>query len=817
MDQLATTVSKLEAQADGKLPSQTLNHKENSNAIELRSGKQVEKPTTSLVSHEPDLEKEKGETTPKKADPVTNSNYKTRVSTYATPPPFPSRFEKSNKETLYQDIWEIFKKIEVNIPLIEAIRQVPRYAKFLQELCTNKHKLTDLGASINVMPASIYESLNLGPLKDTSIFIQLDDRSNTYPKGVIEDVLVQVNQLIFPADFYVLYMMDEDSPSSTLLLLAQHIFELNGDDALENTVMEGLGYGKYKYLESELSICDKLKEVVLTLNSLQEVPKKYNASYVSLPLTNERLLPSILQAPILELKPLPDHLKYVYLGDKEELSVIISKDLTKVQEEKLFRVLREYKSAIGWTIADIKGIIPSTCMHRILLEEGVKPTREAQRRLNPPMMEVVRKEILKLLDVGVIYPISDSKWVSLVQVIPKKSGITVVKNDDNDLVPNRIQIGWRVCIDYRKLNSTTRKNHFPLPFIDQMLERLAGHSHYCFLDGFSGYYQIVIAPEYQEKMTFTCPFGTFAYRRFYRRFIKDLSKIAMPLCRLLPKDVAFDCDKEFKEAFDTLKELLTTAPIIKPPYWSKPFELMCDASDYVVGAMFGHRDGKVTYAIYYASRTLNGAQINYSTTKKDLLVIVFALEKFRSYLVDTKEHIFSRFGTPRVVISDGGSNFKRYFHALLKKYKISHKVGTPYHPQTSGQDEISNREIKSIPEKTVNVTRKDWIYGLNDALWAYRKAYKTPISMSPFRLVYGKPCDLPFELEHKAYWDIKVCNMELDAADEHRKPHSMIEIVSPKKGLVSKVNDHRLKPYYEQFVTENQDMVTLSDPLPLEE
>ncbi|XP_026398721.1 uncharacterized protein LOC113294543 [Papaver somniferum] len=210
MGQLATTVSKLEAQAAGKLPSQLLNHKENANAIELRSGKQVEKPTSSPMSHEPDLEKEEGEAAPKKADPVTNSNSKTRVSTYATPPYFPSRFAKLNKETLHQEIWEIFKKIEVNIPLIQAIRQVPRYAKFLNELCTNKHKFTDLGASINVMPASIYESLKLGPLKNTGIVIQLANRSNTYPKGVIEDVLVQVNQAIFPADFYVLDMMDED-------------------------------------------------------------------------------------------------------------------------------------------------------------------------------------------------------------------------------------------------------------------------------------------------------------------------------------------------------------------------------------------------------------------------------------------------------------------------------------------------------------------------------------------------------------------------------------------------------------------------------
>ena len=152
------------------------------------------------------------------------------------------------------------------------------------------------------------------------------------------------------------------------------------------------------------------------------------------------------------------------------------------------QVLKEHKTAIGWTLANIKGISPSTCVHHILLEEGAKPSHQPQRRLNPPMMDVVKKEILKLLEVGVIYLISDSNWVRPVEVVPKKTGIIVVKNQNDELVPTRIQNGWRVCIDYKKLNAVTHKDHFPLPFIDQMLKRLAGHSYYCFLNGYSGYF-----------------------------------------------------------------------------------------------------------------------------------------------------------------------------------------------------------------------------------------------------------------------------------------------------------------------------------------
>lgn len=213
------------------------------------------------------------------------------------------------------------------------------------------------------------------------------------------------------------------------------------------------------------------------------------------------------------MKPLPDKLKYAFLGANDTLPVIIASDLQKDQEDSLLAVLKKHKEAIGWTVADLKGIDPSICMHRIHLEEDARPSHEAQRRLNPNMKEVVMKEVVKLLDAGIIYPISDSKWVSPTQVVPKKSGITVVENSVGELIPQRTTTGWRVCIDYRKLNSHTRKDHFPLPFIDQILERLAGQSYYCFLDGYSGYNQVAVDPQDQEKTTFTCPFGTFAYRR----------------------------------------------------------------------------------------------------------------------------------------------------------------------------------------------------------------------------------------------------------------------------------------------------------------
>ena len=187
--------------------------------------------------------------------------------------------------------------------------------------------------------------------------------------------------------------------------------------------------------------------------------------------------------------------------------------MTEVEEKKLLEILRKYKEAIAWSIEDLKVISPSICMDKILLEDNAKTSIEHQRRLNPMMKEVVRKEVLKWLNAGFIYAISDSSWVSPVHVVPKKGGFTVIRNEKNELIPTRTVTGWRVCIDYRKLNTATRNDPFPPPFIDQMLDRLVGHPHFCFLNGYSGYNEIAIALGDQGETTFTCPFGTFAFRR----------------------------------------------------------------------------------------------------------------------------------------------------------------------------------------------------------------------------------------------------------------------------------------------------------------
>jgi hypothetical protein len=191
--------------------------------------------------------------------------------------------------------------------------------------------------------------------------------------------------------------------------------------------------------------------------------------------------------------------------------VIISDKLSNDETRRLVPTVEKYRSVIGYSLKNLKGISPSLCTHRIPMVQDHKPVREYQRWLDNAMREVVKKEMLKLLQARVIYPVSDSEFVSPVQVVPKKGGMIVLRNEINELIPQRTVIGWGMCMDYQKLNKATRKDHLPLPFIDEMLERLVNHSFY-YLDDYSGCHQIPIHPNDQSTTTFTCPYSTFAYR-----------------------------------------------------------------------------------------------------------------------------------------------------------------------------------------------------------------------------------------------------------------------------------------------------------------
>lgn len=408
--------------------------------------------------------------------------------------------------------------------------------------------LLDLGPSVNLLPYSVYYQLGLGEIKPTNITIQLADRSIKKPLGTVEDVLIQIEQFYFPVDFIVLQTEPISHPNGQIPLILGRPFLAtsnakincrNGQLRLSFgnlTIDLNIFHLNKRPCDFEIEEVDAIQKIVDgtfsdTTESLNMFLDHFNLDFdeseyisevndlldsCSTSLDFNQLMSTEIATevhPKIDLQPLPKDLKYAYLDSGQEIPVILASDLNKDQENELLKVLRGNKEALGWVIYDIKGISPSICEHHIHMIDEAKPTREAQRRLNPNMREVVKEEIIKCLDNNIIYPISDSTWVSPVQVVPKKSGITVVTNENNELVPTKVKTKWCVCIDNRIFNSATRKDHFPLPFIDQMLERLVGHEYYCFLEGYSGYNQIPIVLEDQHKTTFTYPFRTFAYRR----------------------------------------------------------------------------------------------------------------------------------------------------------------------------------------------------------------------------------------------------------------------------------------------------------------
>ncbi|RVW63744.1 hypothetical protein CK203_052764 [Vitis vinifera] len=351
------------------------------------------------------------------------------------PPSFPQALHGKKGIKNSSEILEVLRQVKVNIPLLDMIKQVPAYAKFLKDLCTAKR------------------AIGLGELKPTAITLSLADRNG-------------VMQLTFG--------------NMTLELNIFHLCK------------------RHLHPEEE--------------EGLEE--------------------------------------------EDEKCPVVVSSTLTSDQEYSLLGVLRKCKKAIGWQISDLKGISPLVCTHHIYMEEDAKPVRQPQRRLNPHMQEVVRGEVLKLLQVGIIYPISDSLWVSPTQVVPKKSGITVIQNEKGEEVSTRLTSGWRVCIDYRRLNLVTRKDHFPLPFIDQVLERISGHPSTVFW--------------------------------------------------MVTRGCQVCVDEKCQKSFEELKQFLTTAPIMRAPNWNLPFEVLYSGVHlpfcFEVLANQARFQGKIDKMDHFASR-----------------------------------------------------------------------------------------------------------------------------------------------------------------------------------------------------------------------
>ncbi|XP_059070597.1 uncharacterized protein LOC131860231 [Cryptomeria japonica] len=726
--------------------------------VQLRSRKVLQGPTITEIEEE-------AEEIPIKEPPFS--------------PPFPNRLlsKPVSKEPaqIEFDLMNELQNVNIKIPLLQAIKDIPIYNKTVQELCTRKKKkkedpktvqvigqiadlmlgslampkysdpsspiikvsvgkttipntLVDLGAAINVMTNETKEKLALKGLRPTPTVLQMADRSLVKPEGVIEDVVLSIDSWDYPTDFMIL----------------QPKVKLGGYPLILGRPWLAVANAFINCCSGNMVISNGEHTKQLTLYPPTQ--------------------------PMLETKdPL-------------------------------------------WIDSDLEDSLTILMIDQALDLED--PTEES-----------------------ILVNFLQNWWVSPLVVVPKKNG------------------KWHICVDYRALNKATKKDHFPLPFIDQVLDTLAGKRFFSFLDGFSGYNQIRIAPEDHNKTTFTCLWGTFAYNvlpfglcnaltTFQRAVLsisvdlindcvevymddftthgntfteakdnleKNFSKIALPLFTLLAKDVVFSWTSECQEAFETIKTKLVTTPVLRGPNWELTFHIHTNASNASMGAMLGQKEDNLFYSIYYIRKNFTGAEVNYMVTEKEFLVVVYAINKFQHYITSYKvfvhtNHsaicflinkpvvtgcvirwlfllqefdvtildkpsrenvvadflsrlqqpnnepvpIFTHFGVPREITTNQGPQFtSKLIAALVKEYEIHHWKSTPYHPQANGQVEVTNRELENILTKTVALHKRDWAIWLLEAVWAYRTTLKTTTGLTPYEMVYGKKVVLPIEFEIK--------------------------------------------------------------------
>nr|GEW49727.1 reverse transcriptase domain-containing protein [Tanacetum cinerariifolium] len=543
--------------------------------------------------------------------------------------PYPSRrndernCEKANNQI--KKFYQIFKDMSFEISFADAVILMPKFASTLKALIGNKEKLSemtrtplnehcsvvllkklteklgdpgkflipcdfpgmaeclalaDLGASINLMPFSVWKRLSLPDLTPTYMNLELANCSISHPVRVAEDVYVKksfnrcIRSDMTAKRIDVIDMACEEYSQKVLCFF--DTIASGSPTPYDDPIVFATSPTLTPFENS-----DFLLEVVDAFLAIEDEPtsSEFHQSYLD-PEGDILLLEAFLNddpssPPLNQRNYLPEVRKEhkIFEPKNDKSSVDEPPNLSVEEKTALLTVLKSHKRAIAWKLFDIKGINPEFCTHKIFMEEDFTPTVQHQRRVNPKIHDVIKQEVIKLLDAGLIYPISHSPWVSMVHCVPKKGGFPVVENEDNELIPTRLvtEKMLKRCKD-TNLCLNWEKSHF---------------------------------------------------------MVKE------------EKDTPFIFSQECVDAFQTLKKKLTEAPILIAPDWDMPFDLMCDASDFAIGAVLGQRQDKHFKLIHYASKTMTKAESNYTTTEKEMLAVVYAFEKFQSYPILNKSILYT--------------------------------------------------------------------------------------------------------------------------------------------------------------------------------
>nr|GEX74695.1 hypothetical protein [Tanacetum cinerariifolium] len=673
---------------------------------------------------------------------------------------------------LEPDVPRTQTKPTISYPFADAFLLMPKFALTIKSLLTNKDKLFELAkVSLNEnCSALLLKKLpeKLRDLADPRVHLIIGRSFLRTGLALIdvygEEITLRYNPksnnptLVFDpsipkSDFSKEPIVKSSSPTLTPFRESDFFLEEIEDFLNDDSIPTGIENYMYDP-EGGILFLEKL---------LNEDP--FQLPPMDLKLAEESKAKSFVEEPPgLELKELPSHLVYAFLEESNKLPVIIATDLKDLEKEALIN---------------------------ILMEDDYKPTVQSQRRVNPKIHDVIKKEVIKFIDAGMIYPISDSPWVSPIHCVPKKGG----------------------------------------------------------------YFQISIDLQDQEKTTFTCPYGTFAYRRmpfglcnapgtfqregivlghkilkfgievdrakvdviakiphpttvkgvrsffghagFYRRFIQDFSKIARPMTHLLEMETPFVFSKECVDVFNTLKKKLTQAPILVVPAWNLPFELMCDASNFTIGAIIRRcvhgqeafeilkachegptgglhganfiakkRQGKISQKNELPQNTIQVCEI-FDVWGIDFMG-PFPSSKGNKYILVAVDYL-SKWVEAKVLPTNDARVVVKFLKSLFSRFA--------YHPQTSGQVEVSNRRLKQILERTVRENHASWSDKLDDALWDFCTAFKTPMGCTPYKLAYEN--SVIYKERTKKLHDSKI------------------------KNRIFNVNGHRVKHYFEGDIPSN--------------